>query len=728
MIDKFKNAFREEAEELLAQLEGLLLELEENPSDLELLNATFRAVHTIKGSAGMFGFERISRFVHDFETVLDFCRSKRLTADKHIVDLFLESRDIVKTMLAEDNEKAPFSQEALRIIGEFKHIVDLQEDPAASVVPSPAAEKEPTEPPPATVKAGSELAADQSAPDSASTRLAPLEEQLECFRIFLKPGKEIFFSGTRVLKLVAELSELGEMQAYPRTKDIPSLEELNPEHCYVAWDIVLTTSKGINSIRDVFIFVEDAIELKIEKLDVPDAGSSAGNKKLGEILIERGIVKAEALGDALKSQRRLGEVLIESKLVTQAELNAALAEQSQLRKVQEKTTESVASIRVASEKLDFLVDLVGELVTLQARLAQTSGQLADSSLAAISEQLERLVAQLRDNAMSIRMLPIGSTFNKFKRVVRDLSSELGKDVELLTEGAETELDKTVLERLNDPLVHIIRNALDHGLETPDDRRAANKPPRGVLKLSAEHSGAHVVISISDDGHGMDMKAIHAKAVERGLIGAGEVLSEDDAFMLIFRPGFSTAKSLSSVSGRGVGMDVVKREIDALGGSVHVKSTQGAGTTINLKIPLTLAIIEGLLVRISQEYYVLPLSSVEACIELTKTRDENENEGRLMQYRGDLLPYIDLREFFAVPGDAPEVRQVVVVNTQNEKLGMVVDNVIGDYQTVIKPLGRMLRNTNGLSGATILGDGTVALIVDFARIAISARNTFARKAG
>lgn len=725
MIDKFKNAFREEADELLVQLEGLLLELESSPQDLELLNATFRAVHTIKGSAGMFGFERISRFVHDFETLLDECRAKRLVPDAAIVDLFLRARDVIKTMLAEDNDKAPFSDVALGIISEFKHAVDSI--PAQSSAAAPAAAA-PASAPVETV----DTAAVVPAASQGRLGLQPLgvpeadsDEQVKSYRLFFKPAENIFFTGTRVLKLIAELGDLGEMQAYPRTRDIPPLGNLNPEFCYTSWDIILSTGKGINAIKDVFIFVEDSVELKIDELEVGEGGAP---KKLGEILVDRGLVQAEVLGDALKSQRKLGEVLIENKLVSQAELESALAEQAQMRKAQDRSVENTASIRVASEKLDQLVDLVGELVTLQARLARTSSELADPGLASISEQLERMVSQLRDTAMSIRMLPIGSTFNKFKRVVRDLSSELGKDVELVTEGAETELDKTVLERLNDPLVHIIRNALDHGLEVPSDRQAAGKPSRGILKLSAAHSGAHVVISISDDGRGMNIKAIQAKAVERGLIAPGDVLTDEEAFMMIFRPGFSTAQNLSSVSGRGVGMDVVKREIDALGGSVSVQSQAGQGSTIYLKIPLTLAIIEGLLVRISQEYYVLPLSSVEACIELTSNKADAENEGRLMQYRGDLLPYVDLREYFAVPGLAPPVRQVVVVNTQNEKIGMVVDNVIGDYQTVIKPLGRMLRGVNGLSGATILGDGTVALIVDFSRIALGIRTSQQKVAG
>jgi len=327
-----------------------------------------------------------------------------------------------------------------------------------------------------------------------------------------------------------------------------------------------------------------------------------------------------------------------------------------------------------------------------------------------------LVAQLRDNAMSMRMLPIGSTFNKFRRVVRDLSAELGKNVELVTVGADTELDKTVIERLNDPLVHIIRNSLDHGIESPAARLAAGKPAQGTVRLTAEHSGANVVISVSDDGNGMDITAIRAKAVERGIIGPLDQLSEADALMLVFRPGFSTAKNVSSVSGRGVGMDVVKREIDMLGGSVSVESKPGHGSTIVLKIPLTLAIIEGLLVRVADEYFVLPLSVVEACVE-AKSSDAGEGS-RLIRYRGELIPYVDLKQFFSTPGDQPENRQIVVVNVQNTRVGLVVDAVVGDNQTVIKPLGRMYKDSVGLSGATILGDGRVALIVDCMRIAES----------
>ncbi len=705
MLDKFKDAFREEAQELLVNLETLLLELEADSTDMELINAAFRAVHTIKGSAGMFGFERISRFTHDFETLLDSCRSGKCKIDKHLIDLSLKARDIIREMLAEEDSPAPFGEIALQLMNEFRLAVnscgDSAPEAAKAPVPLPAVQPESQSLNPVTKEAVPVVSND----DSSGT-----------YRIFFKPPPSVFKNGTRVLKLFEELAELGELSAHPRMRDIPDLDTLDPEQCYVAWDIILTTNNGSNAIQDVFIFIDDAAELKIERLDNPDELSSDQPKKLGEILVERGLLQADALGIALKSQRKLGEVLLEKNIVSPGELESALVEQAHLKRAQEKQSETAGSIRVSSDKLDQLVDLVGEMVTLQARLARTSIQLSDTGLSSISEQFERLVSQLRDNAMSVRMLPIGSTFNKFRRVVRDLSAELGKEVELLTEGADTELDKTVIERLNDPLVHIIRNSLDHGIEKPQDRLAAGKQSGGKITLSAQHSGAHVVISVSDDGKGLDLSAIRAKAVERGIISANQELSEEEAFMLIFRPGFSTAKNVTSVSGRGVGMDVVKREIDSLGGMVNVESISGKGSKISLKIPLTLAIIEGLLVRIGDEFFVLPLSSVEGCVELSRDEKGTGNNGQIMRYREELLPYIDLRDFFSVPGAAPALSQVVVINSQGSHMGLVVDNVIGDYQTVIKPLGRMFKNAAGLSGATILGDGTVALIVDFNRLA------------
>ncbi len=708
MIDKFKDAFREEAFELLSQLEDILLELETSPRDPELINAAFRAIHTIKGSAGMFGFEKPGRFAHDLENLLDACRGGKRAVDKTVIDLTLRARDKIRAMIENDESEGPFDEEAQVLIHEFRAAcAGYCEDKA---------------PPPSQGDTAAH-------PESAKTAKPAHQEGqagMQSYRIRMAPSRAIFLSGTRPLKILEELAGLGVMSSVANFNAVPPLESIDPEACYTAWDAILSTDKGIDAIRDVFIFVEDHCELSIDELGEGE-DLEGHTKKLGEILLERGSLKRPVLEDALKSQRKLGEVLIETKAVSSSELQAALVEQDHLKRVQEKHADTSSSVRVASEKLDQLVDLVGEMVTLQARLSRTSGELADAGLSSISEQLERLVSQLRDNAMSIRMLPIGSTFSKFRRVVRDLSRDLGKQVELVTQGEDTELDKTVIERLNDPLVHIIRNSLDHGIEQPLQRKAKGKPESGTIRLAASHSGATVEIRVSDDGNGLNLEAIRGKARERGIIGQNEELNEQDTMQLIFRPSFSTAQIVSAVSGRGVGMDVVKREIDALGGGVYLESKPGEGTTVVLSIPLTLAIIEGLLVRIGTERYVMPLSCVEACVELEEQDGLSEDGSALIQYRGDLIPIVDLRGSFAVPGDQPPLRQVVVANDQGTRTGYVVDAVIGDYQTVIKPLGRLFKEAEGISGATILGDGTVALIIDHKRVSDATRRQKGRKA-
>ena len=351
------------------------------------------------------------------------------------------------------------------------------------------------------------------------------------------------------------------------------------------------------------------------------------------------------------------------------------------------------------------------MVTVQAHLSQVSLAANDPIFIAISEEVERLINELRDTALNIRMLPIGSTFSKFKRLVRDLSQGLSKEIELETFGAETELDKTVIEKLNDPLVHILRNSIDHGIETPDIRIAAGKPSTGIVCLGAVHSGDSVLITIKDDGAGLNRDAIRAKGIERGLLTATAEASDKEIFALIFAPGFSTASVVSNVSGRGVGMDVVKRGIQDLRGSIEVDSVQGKGTTIILKIPLTLAIIASLLVKIGDSHFVLPLATVEECVELTREDVKNAHGRNLAIVRGNLTPYISLREQFDIRGERPDIEQIVIVSVNGIRIGFVVDFVVGEHQTVIKPLGRLYQNIKGVSGATILGDGSVALILD-----------------
>jgi two-component system, chemotaxis family, sensor kinase CheA len=537
------------------------------------------------------------------------------------------------------------------------------------------------------------------------------------YRLSIQPHPTILNNGTNPILLVGELAELGDCTVTPIMGTIPSLDAIDPQSCYVGWMVVLSTTKDENAIRDVFIFVEGDCDLTIERITDRDLIGDETPKKIGQILIERGITSPEKISEALSEQRKIGEVLVEKNVVTADQVKSALEEQDHLRKLHEKQDQST-SIRVGSDKLDALVDLVGEMVTLQARLTQTTNAFKDGQLSSITEQFERLVSQLRDNTMTMRMLPIGTTFSKFRRLVRDLSADLHKEAEIVTEGAETELDKTVIEKLNDPLVHLIRNSLDHGIESPEERRAAGKDPKGTIKLSAAHAGANVLVTVSDDGAGLNREAIYRKAVEKGLVGANVEIADAELFQLIFAAGFSTAKTVTSVSGRGVGMDVVRREIESLGGSVGIETVHGKGTKFTLRIPLTLAIIEGLLVKIGDGFFVVPLQSVDGCIEIKSSEASGAGKGRaITSYRGDLLPYIGLREFFNFETTPPEIMQIVIVNALDSRIGLVVDSVIGEYQTVIKPLGRMFHDVEGLSGATILGDGTVALIMDVNRLAV-----------
>ncbi len=574
-------------------------------------------------------------------------------------------------------------------------------------------------------------------------------EKSVTYRIRFRPSHDIFIRGTNPIHLIDELKELGECKIVAQKDEIPGLAEINPEHCYTYWDAVLTTDQELNAIKDIFIFVEDDCELSIDIIDNgshADEGVDLNNtitehghitheefrqisgphKKVGEILVERGDIKHDDLHTTLQKQKPIGEMLVEEGIVSHGKVESALVEQhhiNETRKKQDKT-ETASSIRVASDKLDTLVNLVGELVTVQARLTQTAATKNDPELIPIAEEVERLTEELRDNTMSVRMVPIGTMFTKFKRLVRDLSGEMGKEINMSTEGAETELDKTVIERLNDPMVHLIRNSIDHGVESPDIRSTAGKPGQGMLHLSARHSGTYVLIEITDDGAGLDPEAIRSKAVEKGLIDPEAELSEKDIFELILTPGFSTAAKITNVSGRGVGMDVVKRNIEALRGYIDIVSKKGEGTTITLKLPLTLAIIDGLLVTIGGDIYVIPLAIVEECIELTDEDIERAHGKNMANVRGEIVPYINLREQFSISNGKPPIEQIVITEVDDHRVGFVVDDVIGEHQTVIKSLGSFYKDIQGLSGATILGDGTVALILDVPKLVQNAEKEVA----
>ena len=663
-FDIHREMYKEEAFELLEELESSLLELEEKPEDHDLISRVFRAMHTIKGSGNMFGFTAIAEFTHDIETVFDMVRDGKMNVTQELIDLTLAARDQIRGMLEnkEDNEKALEERN--------KILIDLRK-----LIP------------------GKEEAIEESCEN------IPIEEEstgMVTYRVLFKPNKEIFMNGTNPLFLLEELGELGEHKILANTQQVPELAEINPEYCYTSWDIILTTDKGIDSIKDVFIFVEDECEIKIDVMKEEFEEDSAGTE------IEKVTKKEDELEEARKS-------------VEKEQKNLKAQKEAKEKRSQKKMADTGSSIRVPSEKLDKLVNLVGELVIVQARLTQTAMGKSDAELTSVAEDLERLTAELRDNTLNIRMVPIGTTFAKFKRLVRDLSKDLGKNVEIIMEGAETELDKTVIERLNDPLVHLIRNSMDHGIEMPLEREEAGKNRQGIIHLAAEHSGANVLIKIRDDGAGLDRNVIFNKAVKNGLVAPDAELPDKDVFAFIFEAGFSTAKEVTNVSGRGVGMDVVRKCIESLGGAIEIESEKGIGTTISLKLPLTLAIIEGLLVTVGEDYFVLPLSVVEECVELTE-KDIKKAHGRhIVNVREEIVPYIRIKESFDISTEKMEIEQIVVTRLNGNRIGFVVDQVIGEHQTVIKSLGKVYKDIKGISGATILGNGTVALILDVAAL-------------
>ena len=484
----------------------------------------------------------------------------------------------------------------------------------------------------------------------------------------------------------------------------------------------LGDNSGDDEMADLFSSHGFMTRDEFEKMTSP-------RQRLGEILVERGDLTPEDLDKVMgkKSEtpnepsehenKPIGEKLIDAEVVDTGKIESALAEQKHVKTVQQKKSKNdqVSSIRVTSDKLDKLVDLVGELVTVQARLTQTSLSKNDSEMIMIAEEVERLTEELRDNTMNVRLVPIGTLFGKFKRLVRDIAKETGKLVDMSTEGAETELDKTVIEKLNDPLVHLIRNSIDHGIEAPSVRKACGKSEHGTIHLSAMQSGGSVLIKIRDDGKGIDAKAVRAKAISRGLMEADKSIPDKEIFSFILAPGFSTAEKITNVSGRGVGMDVVKRNIDDLRGVLEINSAKDKGTTITLKLPLTLAIIDGLLVRVGESFFVMPLGIVKECVELLRNDLQGSHDRHIANVRGEIVPYISLREQFIIHDNRPEMEQIVITEVDGVKVGFVVDEVVDEHQTVIKSLGKAYQHVEGISGATILGDGTLALIVDAAKL-------------
>ncbi|MDQ8203873.1 chemotaxis protein CheA [Pelagicoccus sp. SDUM812003] len=503
------------------------------------------------------------------------------------------------------------------------------------------------------------------APQDKSAKASPPDKDTANtrYRIAFTPPIDIGSAGLDPASLLDELRELGDCTVSVDTSRIPPIDQLAPDSCHLSWEILLRGECDERAIRDVFIFVEDDCQLAIETIDSTPVSRPKPAPNTCQDLLQR------------------------------------------------KNPIAQGTARVASEKLDQLVSLVGELVMNQSRLTQVASKFDSSELNAPVEEIERLASELRDSVLGIRMTPIGSTFNRFRRLVHDLSMELGKETVLNTEGEDTELDKTVIDQLGDPLVHLIRNSIDHGIESPSERAARGKPKAGAIKLSARHEGTHVIVSIEDDGRGLNEEKIRQKAIEKKLVDPDARLSDNEIHQLIFRAGFSTAENVTNVSGRGVGMDVVKRQIEALGGSLKVFSSWGQGTRIDLTLPLTLAIIDGMLVEVAGDRFILPMSAVTENVEITREERCAKNGRNLVNVRGELVPYIRLRDLFEEPSQGPDAEKVVITRFDGNRLGFVVDRVLGSHQTVIQSLGKVYETIEVVSGATIMGDGRVALILD-----------------
>jgi two-component system chemotaxis sensor kinase CheA len=635
------EVFRQEAQDLLEQIEQGLLDLSSRPGDKELVDSVFRGLHTLKGSGAMFGFDALAAFTHHCETAFDRVRKGEVAATPALVSAVLAAQDHMRA-LAEGREAPTSVGDAL--------LADLQRAVDAS--------------------------------DGAEPPQAPAPAQTTYIIRFSLPA-DALINGTRPLPLLDELRALGDCTVRAITENVPVLEALNPSECHLAWEVALTTSEPKSAIEDVFIFVIDEMTLEISEQSAEGAAEAIAEPS-----------PSDAAPQAVAAQA------VESAPGASADSKAA--------KVGD-------TLRVPAERLDELMDRVGELVIAQSRLEQVAGASTDPQLRAVSEEIERLAGELRDTMMVVRMVPISQLFGRFRRLIHDLARDTGKLIDFSTEGETTELDKTVIERLADPLVHLIRNAADHGLEPAEARLAAGKEASGKIILAARQSGAEVIVTITDDGRGVDRARVRAKAEDAGLLAAGANISDDDLLQFIFHPGFSTAQAVTSLSGRGVGMDVVKRAIESLRGSIKMTSRPGEGSQIALRIPLTLAIIDGLLVRVGQARYVIPLAAVEECVELSLEQDMRSTGRSFITLRDQLVPFIRLRELFDNGQPRETHQKMVVVSTGENRVGLVVDQILGDHQTVIKALSGFHSDVETFSGATILGDGGVALILDIAHL-------------
>ena len=721
-LDAVLQTFYVEAQEHLELMENVLLKIDEGECNDELLNEIFRSAHTIKGSAGIFGLDHIVNFTHVVENVLDRARDNEITLEKSLVDILFNCRDHIQKLVSVNLEEFN-AQSELQNIGK-----DLLE----ALSPWTSSDEE----------SGSTQNSQNLETENKETSSAELENENDnCWHISLRLSADCLKNGMDPLSFIKFLTSLGEIKHIETLVDnFPDTKNYDAEALYFAYEIALQSEASLEEIENTFMFVQDDSNITIlppsAKVDdylhliekLPEE-----NQRLGDILVNCGSLTKHSLEQALasqshensnaeepKSKHKLGELLTEQHKVSKEVISAALTKQQQNKS---KASEG-KQIRIDSNRLDHLINLIGELVINQQRIELLSKKTNNPVLIEAVDDFDNFTNQIRDAALNLRMVPIGGTFQRFKRLVRDTAQELGKEVELTIEGADTELDRLMVEKLGDPLTHIVRNAMDHGLESIEDRKAVDKNIKGQLKLSAYHEAGHIVIAISDDGNGINKERVREKAIEKGIINPESQLSDNELNHLIFHPGFSTAAAVTNLSGRGVGMDVVKRNVEALQGSIDIDSKEGIGSEFKIRLPLTLAIIDGFHVEAKSTHFIIPQATIIECIDLANHEDI---KGRhCINLRGDMIPYLNMTEIFnltpsldvSVDGarvQTPTKKELVIVQFGNNVAGIAVNTLHGEIQTVVKPLGPIFKALKGIGGSSLLGNGDIAFILDIPQL-------------
>jgi two-component system chemotaxis sensor kinase CheA len=705
------NTFTVESLELLQDMEDCLLSLEDGEDPTERINSIFRTAHTIKGSAGLFGLNHIVSFTHVVESVLDAARDGKIAVTSELVAALLPCCDHMNLLVrnvadGQTEEDATLTANGQFLLDGLQHFLSAKpsQDKIVTISEQPNKFE--------SIGGG--------AVDSGNWHLS------------LRFGADSLRDGMDPLSFIRYLSTLGTIaQLTTICEGIPAAEDMNPETCYLGFEINLNSNASKEEIESVFEFVRDTSSIHILPMDseisefidlIKELPEEEGF--LGELLVKSGALTLRELEEALsiqdaessdslgagssKQKQPLGEILVEQQAIPEPIVNAALDKQKQIKDSKARENQS---IRVDAERLDILIDLIGELVISSAGVNLRALETRETGLQEATSEMMRLVEEVRDSALQLRMVPIGTTFSRFHRVVRDVSKELNKDIELIISGGDTEVDKSVVEKIGDPLMHLVRNSMDHGIENAELRLSRGKAPRGILRLNAYHASGSIVIEVCDDGGGLNRDKILEKAIERGLIQANASLSDQEIFALIFEPGFSTAQQVSNLSGRGVGMDVVKKNVTALRGRIEVESQMGMGTTIRIHLPLTLAIIDGFMVGVGLSTFVIPLNRILECVALPTDTQDHE----YMDLRGEVLPLIRLRSLFDINAEPSPRENVVIVEYAGNKAGFIVDRLLGEFQTVIKPLSKLFVHIKGVAGSTILGNGKVALILDVASL-------------